>query len=259
MPLDSNKLTTSQFYLVSTGVGDPDNITLRALKTIEKADVIFASTQLQEKFNDLLKGKELHETGRGLFTSLARRKSPEEEVVALEEQTRRIIREAITAGKTVAVLDYGDPMVYGPQSGYITEFRDLYPIIVPGISSFNASNAAIARGLTDGPTSESVILTTAKVARAGYDGTDSLVRLSETQSTMAFFTMGIELAEVVRQLKKNYPGNTPIAIAFNAGYSEKQSVLHATLDTIVEAVSDKPLPFEHMIYVGDFLRENGYK
>ncbi len=259
MPLDSNKVTTSQFYLVSTGIGDPDNITLRALKTIEKADVIFASTQLQAKFNELLKGKELYETGRGLFTSLARRKSPEEEVAAREESTRRIIRDAIAAGKIVVVLDYGDPMVYGPQSGYITEFSDLHPLIVPGISSFNAANATIAHGLTDGPNSESVILTTAKVARAGYDGTDALVKLSETQSTMAFFTMGIELAEVIKQLKKNYPDNTPIAIAFNAGYSEKQSVLHATLNTIVEAVGDKPLPFEHMIYVGGFLRENGHK
>ena len=179
--------------------------------------------------------------------------------MALEVQTRRIIREAVAAGKTIAVLDYGDPMIYGPQSGFISEFSDLNPMIVPGVSSFNAANAAIARGLTDGPNSESIILTAAKVARAGYEGTDSLVKLSETQSTMAFFTMGVELGEVVQQLKQNYDGNTPIAIVYYAGDLEKQSVLHATLDTIVDAVGDKPLPFEHMIYVGDFLREDGHK
>lgn len=257
--MGSNNSTNTQLFLVSMGIGDPGNITLRALKTIEKAEVIFVSTPLQEKFSELLEGKELHESGRGLFTSLARRKSPEEEVVALEEQTRRIIREAVATGKTVAVLDYGDPMIYGPQSGYITEFSDLNPIVVPGVSSFNAANAAIARGLTDGPNSETIILTAAKVAREGYEGSDSLIKLSETKSTMAFFTMGVDLAEVVKQLKQNYDGNTPIAIVFNAGELEKQSVFHATLDTLVEAVGDKPLPFEHMIYVGDFLREDGHK
>ena len=147
MSLESNSTTTSQLYLISMGIGDPDNITLRALKTVEKADVIFASTQLQEKFAALLKNKELHNSGHGLFTSLARRKASEDEVVAMEEETRRIIRDAIAGDKIVAVLDYGDPMVYGPQSGYVIEFSDLNPVVIPGISSFNAANAAIARGL----------------------------------------------------------------------------------------------------------------
>ena len=78
MSLESNSTTTSQLYLISMGIGDPDNITLRALKTVEKADVIFASTQLQEKFAALLKNKELHNSGHGLFTSLARRKASED-------------------------------------------------------------------------------------------------------------------------------------------------------------------------------------
>jgi precorrin-4 methylase len=162
-------------------------------------------------------------------------------------------------GKTVAVLDYGDPMVFGPQAGYINEFSELNPIVVPGISSFNAANAAVARGLTDGPNSESVILTAAKTARENYEGTDTLAKLAETQSTMAFFTMGIDLQEVVKQLKQQYPADTPMAIVFNAGTLEKQSVLHATLDTIVEKIQGQELPFEHMIYIGDFLKENGYK
>ncbi|NLB32028.1 MAG: tetrapyrrole methylase [Alcaligenaceae bacterium] len=259
MSLNDNKARTSQLYLISMGIGDPDNITLRALKTVEKADVVFASTQLQEKFAALLKNKELHNSGHGLFTSLARRRASEDEVIAMEEETRRLIRDAIAADRIVAVLDYGDPMVYGPQSGYVIEFSDLNPLVIPGVSSFNASNAAIARGLTDGPNSESVILTAAKIAHDGYKGSDSLVKLSETQSTMAFFTMGVDLPEVTRQLKQNYAGNTPIAIVFNAGDSEKQSVLEATLDTIVDKTKGEQLPFEHMIYVGHFLSANGHK
>lgn len=259
MSLEKANSSSSQLYLVSMGIGDPDNITLRALKTVEKADVVFANTNLQKKFSHLLQNKELHEAGHGLFTSLARRKSTDAEVDTMEANTRRVIDEAISVGKTVAVLDYGDPMVFGPQAGYINEFSELNPIVVPGISSFNAANAAVARGLTDGPNSESVILTAAKTARENYEGTDTLAKLAETQSTMAFFTMGIDLQEVVKQLKQQYPADTPMAIVFNAGTLEKQSVLHATLDTIVEKTEGQELPFEHMIYIGDFLKENGYK
>lgn len=259
MPLSANKTTNSQFYLVSLGIGDPDNITVRALKTIEKADVIFSISRVPTIFPDLLKDKEVYDAGHGLFSSLARRRFSEEEVLAMEEETRQIIRKAVNAGKTVAVLEYGDPMVYGPQAGYINEFKDLNPIVIPGVSSFNAANAALGRGLTDGPNSETVILTTAKSTSDGYSGTDSLVKLSETRSTMVFFTMKLDIAEVVKQLKQNYPGHTPIAIVLYAGDNEKQSVLQATLDTIVEKTADLTLPFEHMIYVGEFLNDDGHK
>lgn len=43
MFLEKNS-SVCQLYLVSMGIGDPDNITLRALKTVEKADVVFANT-----------------------------------------------------------------------------------------------------------------------------------------------------------------------------------------------------------------------
>jgi precorrin-4 methylase len=75
---------------------------------------------------------------------------------------------------------------------------------------------------------------------------------------MAFFTMFTELPAVVDKLKTHYPGDTPIAIVLYAGYRDKEEVILATLDTIIDTVKEKKLPFEHMIYVGDFLT-NRYK
>ena len=40
---------TSQFYLVGMGPGDPDLMTLRAVKVVEEADVIFCSRNWAEK------------------------------------------------------------------------------------------------------------------------------------------------------------------------------------------------------------------
>ncbi len=241
-------------YLVSVGIGDPDNMTVKARKLLERADIVFGMKRVREQLPELLQGKEVHEAGHGLFGPMARRDKPAAEVEAMEAETRRIVREGVKAGKTVVVLDYGDPTIYGPQTGYLKEFHDLAPEVVPGISSFNAANAALARGITDGGMSRSVIITAAMGARDGYKGSDTLEKLAETRSTMVFFTMGMKLPEVVRKLKQHYPGETPIAIVSHAGVARKQAVLQATLDTVVERTSGGELPFEHLIYVGDFLR-----
>lgn len=253
LPHQVHAAKPGHLYLVGLGVGDRDNMTLRAKKVIEKAEVFFAMKGIQKGYADLLSGKEVHEAGHGLFASFGHRGNPEA-IKARENETRKVIREAVAAGKTVAILDSGDPMVYGPHTGYLKEFADLNPEVVPGLSSFNAANAALLRGVASGRVSHSVIMTAAMGARKGYKGKDSLAELAKSQSTMVFFTMGMNLPEVVDQLKQSYPGDTPIAIVSYAGYKDKQTVLKATLDTVIEKTSGGRLPFEHLIYVGDFLK-----
>lgn len=261
------------FYLVSTGVGDADNMSVRAWRTIERADVVLAMQpeQAREKYAELLKDKPVHPAGHGLFGRMPQRlvatsaqggrqpgPAAAPELADQQEQTRKIISDAVAAGKTVVLLDSGDPTIYGPQTGYLREFADLAPQVIPGISSFNAANAALGRGITEGRPSRSVILTAAASktpnAPAGYHGRDSLTELAKSQSTLVFFTMGLNLPDVVAQLKTSYPADTPIALVLHAGSAARQRVVRATLESIVAQLGDEPLPFEHLIYVGDFLR-----
>jgi len=62
----------------------------------------------------------------------------------------------------------------------------------------------------------------------------------------------------VKKLKTHYPPQTPIAIVLYAGYREKEKIIQGTLDTILEKTKGEKLPFEHLIYVGDFIT-NRYK
>lgn len=250
----SNTNPASRLYLVSVGIGDPDQITLRAQRTIERADVIFGMQKVRDNFAHLIQGKPQYDAGHGLFTALALRGADPAEVETREREVREIVQSAVGAGQIVAILDYGDPTIFGPQAGYLNEFADLHPVVVPGISSFNAANAALARGVTDGQHTHSVILTAAMSADEGYQGRDTLAELARSRSTLVFFTMRMQLAEVVAQLKQHYPGDTPIAIVTHAGTSGRQAVRRATLDTAVKQLGADSLPFEHMIYVGDFLR-----
>ena len=241
--------------LISMGSGDRDNITVRAQKAVAAADVVLTGKHLAKKFADLLDSKEVHEIGHALFKkNCPHRMANPAAFEARERQTRDLVRKAVAAGKTVAVLDGGDPTIYGPHAGFLTEFADLDLEIVPGLSSFNAANAVLRRGITGGIASRSVILTGGMGDNPMFHCKDTLAKLGETQSTMVVFTMRVKLPQVVERLKGSYPGDTPVAIVCHAGYRAKQKVIRATLDTILDATKEMKLPFENLIYVGDFMK-----
>ena len=256
----AKKQAGTQLYLVSMGNGDTDNITLRAINTIKDSDIIFCGKRTRDKFPILLQDKEIHDPGFGLFAIYGKKPEEAKECKRFnyEEKSKQlneitgIIRNAVKKGKVVSVLCSGDPTIYGPNMWYLEAFEDLDPEVIPGISCFNAANAALRKGVTSGIKAHSVILT-ASFGREEYTGPDSIEELARNQATMAFFTMFLDLEKVVEKLRTHYPQDTPIAIVCFAGYKEKEKIIHATLDTILEKTKGEKLPFEHLIYVGDFL------
>lgn len=262
---DAKEASKTRLYLVSIGNGDPDNITLRAINVIKESDIIFCDKRIRDKFPVLMHEKEIHDPGFGIFSIYG--KNPEEakknkrfnyeEKVKELNEINAIIRKAVKGGKTVSVLDSGDPTIYGPNMWYMEAFEDLNPEIVPGISCFNAANAALKKGVTSGKKAHSVILT-ASFGKEEYTGTDSIEKLAANQATMVFFTMFLNLDEVVKKLRVHYPPETPVAIVLYAGYREKEKIIQGALDTILEKTKGEKLPHEHLIYVGDFLT-NRYK
>lgn len=246
-----------KFYLVGVGPGDPDLITLRAIKAIEQADVLFCFESFRGKFASYLNGKEVHYGFWRLFPYYGQdpaelqgqERRQCEQIASKRKEFVGIIRRAIQEGKTVAILDSGDPLIYGPYAWCLEEFEDLNPVVVPGLSCFNAANAALKRGINTSENTKSVILT-------AYDWpgkTDTIERLSVHRSTMVVFTMRTEFEEFVKKLSVNYPPETPVAIVKHAGYAEQEEVIEGTLGTILDQVGNERLPFEYLIYVGDFL------
>ena len=260
-----------RLYLVGVGPGDPDLITLRGLRVVKEADLIVCTKTPQaskhklgayfafeEKFAPYLEGKELVHTdwflGRYYGEDPSELRAEErrkcDEIARERNDVIARLRQAVKAGKTVAVLSKGDPLIYGPHAWYLEEFEDLNPVVVPGLSSFNAANAALRKGVTTSDRTKSVILT------AGYgtsEKTDTIEKLSVHGCTMVIFTMGVEFPECIKKLSLNYPVETPVAIVKHAGYAEKEEVIQGTLGTIVDQIGSEIPPFEYLIYVGDFL------
>ncbi len=230
-----------QLFLVSAGIGDADNLTLRALKTIQRADLIlampFVEKQLAEHFPE---GVEILDAGHGLFTHLARSGADCTEIEKREAHIRHRVRHAISEGLCVVVVEFGDPTLFGPQVGYLEEFHDLRPIILPGISSFNAANALLAQPLLHGSSQRLMMTTVGGIKDYAGIPPDVLV----------LFTMRLNIDELCSQLLKLYTLDTPVALVLSAGFSEHERVMHLTLGSFRDQGSSLELPWACLIYVG---------
>jgi precorrin-4 methylase len=256
---------SGDLYLVGMGPGAPDLATVRALKVVEKADLVFCHSGTKERFSAKLGKKEVitppqgvqiwHEYGK----SEADFKAGEElDKFKASEKARSEItakaKSALKNGKTVTFLDDGDPLIYGLWGWILEELEEFNPVVVPGLSSFNAANAALKKGPTSGSRTKSVILTMPDLDYMARE--DSVEELAKHQATMVIFmptVSGHTLEGHVETLLKHYPPDTPIALVAFAGYKGKEKVLVGTLDNIVSKVTDEDKTFLHLIYVGDFL------
>jgi len=246
---------TPGLYLVGLGPGDPDLATVKALKLVRDADLVYTfGGDILDRFSEYLKEKEIRTLPSGIFTRYNVRKAknrPGEQPAGQDKERRAFsdeVRQAVRQGKQVVFIDSGDPLIYGPWAWIMREFEDMSLEVVPGVSSFNAGLAALKRDGTWAPDTHSVILTTDRP-----QSRDRLEALAALQCSMVIFTHRTKFDEIILKLKAHYAPETPIAVVFYAGYKEKQHVISGNLGTIESSIDPETLPLEHIIFVGDFL------
>lgn len=143
------------FYGVGVGPGDPELLTVKALRTLERCPVIAAP---QTKSGEMLaldivrraaalEGK----TILPLFFTMARDKSQQR---AAHETAADAIAAHLTAGRDVAMLNLGDVSIYAT-FGYIMDIlreRGYEAVMIPGVPSFCAAAARLGLSLVSGET-----------------------------------------------------------------------------------------------------------
>ena len=131
---------------IGAGPGDPDLITVKGRKVIEKADVIIYAGSLVNK-EVLSPSKKECEIHNSAYLNL--------------EETIDIMAKAINEDKLVARVHTGDPAIYGAIGEQIRELKKLnieYEII-PGVSSLFGTASVLEAELTIPEVSQSVIIT----------------------------------------------------------------------------------------------------
>ncbi|WP_338626250.1 precorrin-4 C(11)-methyltransferase [Selenomonas sp. TAMA-11512] len=228
-----------QVHIVGAGPGDPELITRKGARLLEEADVIiYAGSLVNPALLTMAKtGAEIHNSASMTLP----------EVIAVIEQ-------AVQADKSVVRLHTGDPAIYGAIQEQMDALdkKGIRYEVVPGVSSFLATAAALKQEYTLPGISQTVIITRNE-GRTPVPEREKLRALAAHQATMCIFLSISMLDEVVRELiAGGYPETTPIAIVQRASWPEEK-IVRATLQTIVEEIADKDIDRTAMIVVSHCL------
>ena len=247
---------TPKIYVIGVGCGDTDLITLEAVSTMAGIDVFVCPPDIQKQFSKYMGNKPVLLNLYDFVPPVLRKKHPglsseELETLLKKEQSDAAVKiqKALDEGKTVAILEYGDPSIWSGWRWAWNAFPEGTIQIVPGLSSFNVSNALIGEDLA---CNGAMVIATPRGLREDPQMVKAIASKGET---LCIF-MGLkDVEDLVSFLGKWYRGTTPACIVSKAGYSVGEELVNTTLDNLAEAANNAAEKFLGLIYVGPCLTE----
>lgn len=207
-------------YGVGVGPGDPDLITLKAVKVLRQVDFVFAAASTKNRHS--------------LALDIARPHIPEATPIELlhfpmtrdTSETRRAwsanaqrIVDELNAGRDAAFLTLGDSLTYST-FGYLMRFvkatsLQLAVVPVPGITSYQAAASRLGTTLVEGEGTLMVV--------SGATGGDRLRSLSQKPETVVFLKAYRSLPDICSALEES--GDYPYCVGVkNCGHSSEEIV-----------------------------------
>ena len=215
-------------YIVGAGPGDPELLTIKALKAIEEADVILYDRLVGDEIVDMLKkiGKELIYVGKKFGERGADR----------QKEINELLKKLAEEGKVVVRLKGGDPFIFGrggEEAQKLAE-SDIPFEVVPGITSAVAVSAYSGIPLTHRDfVSQATLLTGHPDSRIQWENT------GPDSGTLVIYMGLANLPHITETLiKGGWPNDTPVALISRGSYGD-QKVLVSSLNCIVEEAKKK--------------------
>ena len=228
-------------YLVGAGPGDPELLTLKALRLLRTADAVLHDDLVTPEILKLIAAKaQVHNVGK----RCGKKNIVQEEInflmIALADSGLRVIR-----------LKSGDPLIFGRAGEEIEALRraGIAYEIVPGVTSALGAAAAAEIPLTHRRLSSALVFITAHQA-SGNDAA-SWRKLAGSGATLVIYMPGQNYSDVAAKLQAaGVTGQTPCAVISRA--STPQQRTHRT--TIAELVEAPRLAAPTLLVVGEVVR-----
>jgi uroporphyrin-III C-methyltransferase len=228
--------------LVGAGPGDPDLLTVKALRLIQEAEVIFADRLVGAGVMALAgAGAEIVPVG----------KSKGEHSVPQDEIHRRMIA-AADAGRRVVRLKGGDPFVFGRGGEEIEALRaaGVDVEVVPGISAALGCAAAAQIPLTHRDAAQAVTFVTGHAALGEAPDLDWAGLARGNQTVVVFMGVGAAQAIAERLIAAGRDAATPAAVIEN-GTRANEIRVYGTLGELSELIVRHGIAGPALLIVGE--------
>ncbi|MBP3775198.1 MAG: uroporphyrinogen-III C-methyltransferase [Bacteroidaceae bacterium] len=217
--------------LVGFGPGDPELLTVKGIKALEKADLILYDDLIDKDFLLRFRAEKKY-VGKRAGAHHAE-----------QEDINLMLLQAARKGQEVVRLKGGDPMIFG-HTGEEIEFlqSNLVSVsVIPGITAASALAARARVPLTHRWLSSSVGL------RSGHGPSQVFAPYDGTQETLVYYMGAAQLQQIAQNLMAHgWPGMTPALLGYNLSRSDEQ-LWDTTLAQLAQTAPDYPTPLLALI------------
>ena len=230
--------------LVGAGPGDPELLTLKALKAIERATVLFV--------DDLVSDDIVAFAQPGARVVLVGKRGGCQSTP--QSFIEKLMLTAVQEGETVVRLKGGDPFIFGRGGEEVEHLREagIEVAVVNGITAGLAAVTSLGVPLTHRQHAHGVVFITGH-AKPGDSGTDwrALAATAHSARLTLVIYMGVSgVGHIQDELLTGLPASTPVAVIQNASLATQRHIA-TTLGALAEQIKTSGIASPSVIVVGD--------
>jgi uroporphyrin-III C-methyltransferase/precorrin-2 dehydrogenase/sirohydrochlorin ferrochelatase len=249
-PSSISSIAKGQVFLVGGGPGDPDLLTIKALKIMQAADVIVFDYLITDEILSLCRED-------AEYVSVGKKAGNH---TLPQEQINQLLVDLAHKGKMVCRLKGGDPYIYGRggEEAQLLAKHNIPYQVVPGITAAAACSAAVGIPLTHRDYAQSLQFVTGHLKKVTDTSSDTNWQsLASANQTLVIYMGIIQSPEIKSQLiKHGRAADTPVAI-IEKGTRPDQRVVIGTLNTLDELVQSHQIGSPALIIVGEVVNLYG--
>jgi uroporphyrin-III C-methyltransferase/precorrin-2 dehydrogenase/sirohydrochlorin ferrochelatase len=234
--------------LVGAGPGDPELLTLRAVRALQSADVILIDDLVSPQVLDFARREAkkmlVGKTGRGPSCK--------------QGEINDLMLTLARAGKRVVRLKGGDPLIFGRAGEEVAacEAAGIPVEVVPGISAAQGAAARLGVSLTHRDHARRVQFVTGHARDGRLPADIDWPSIADPAATTAVYMPGKTLAEfVARAAAEGLAPETPAVAVSNATRSDEQ-MIRTTIGKLPERLAVEPVAGPLLLLIGGVFAEN---